>query len=810
MRIGTATLLLFFAVRSLEAQVSVKLLESFEADSSIQHWKLNSAEVSLSTEHATQGSCSARVVFQRKEAQGTWPRIALELGKNVFPERDWIAYEKLEFDIYNQSGHEIRLMAELRDSARSYSRKDFIIQPGELKTCEIPVAQLYREIPPAYLAREEKETPDTVKIVVLLLVPMQPEIEREIFLDNIRLAAEKIEIEEAGLQDDPFGGGKVTVNWRLNRAGRCDLGIYDGQGGLVARRTFYTEKLRWRWDNEKELVTAPPGRYSLRLTVTDFKWNPDAPLVREMGSFEILPEKKRPSTVAWPEPTTRKVMLDDRPSAGSKVLTWEEITTGKSASAPVRIEMASNEYEGAQVVFLARSQPVRLKFAIEALRHEKTGESFPLEGSGIYQVGYLKTKEPVFYDVDFTGWWPDALLPVEQMYAEPDECMPVWINLKSGAGTKPGIYRGRLSVWADSKKAGFIPLEVRVWDATLPTSTTIRTAFATFDNLIDEIYGGNPPQGMIRKYHEFVADHRLNPDNIYRSSPPDIEEVEYFNRRGQLNAFNLMYVGARIENRDRINSDAYLERLAAVLDPYVAELRKRGLTEKAYIYGFDEIGGEMYDMVKRTFAFLKKRYPEIPTMTTGRDASFGIESGLKDEVDIWVPLTPVYDLEKAKATRARGKEVWWYICIAPPHPFANWFIEYPAIEARLLWWMDYQQRVPGFLYYATNLRHHQNELMRLDGHNKTNWIPASWRTANGDGCFIYSGPEGPISTIRFENIRDGIEDTELLYLLEKKLGDKGAAGIGMCNELIKSLTDYTRDVEKFSQVRQRLLEQASR
>jgi hypothetical protein len=193
-------------------------------------------------------------------------------------------------------------------------------------------------------------------------------------------------------------------------------------------------------------------------------------------------------------------------------------------------------------------------------------------------------------------------------------------------------------------------------------------------------------------------------------------------------------------------------------------------------------------------------------MTTGRDPSFGIDSGLADEVDIWVPLTPAYDLQLAQAARNRGKEVWWYICISPPHPYANWFIEYPALEARLIWWMTYQQKVPGFLYYLTNLRHGQSELMRLDGHNKTNWNPASFRTSNGDGCFMYSGPDGPISTIRFENLRDGIEDTELLFLLENHLNDEGTEGSRYCRQLFKSLTEYSDDVEKFSHVRKALLQ----
>ncbi|HLA39096.1 MAG TPA: glycoside hydrolase domain-containing protein, partial [Candidatus Glassbacteria bacterium] len=335
--------------------------------------------------------------------------------------------------------------------------------------------------------------------------------------------------------------------------------------------------------------------------------------------------------------------------------------------------------------------------------------------------------------------------------------------------------------------------------------TTIRTAFTFSDEHLAQLYGGRLPDGLLRRYHQLIADYRLNVDNIYRDSPPDLETVEYFARKGQLNAFNLKYIGGRIERAGDFDNEAYLKSLADQLDPYVEQLRRRGLAHLAYLYGFDEVGGEMFPIVKRTFGFLKKRYPEIPTMTTGYDASYGTDSGLEDEVDIWVPLTPLYDLQRAEATRRRGKEVWWYICISPPHPYANWFIEYPGIEARLLWWMAYQQKAPGFLYYFINLRQNQSELMHLTGHNRTDWNPASWQTANGDGCFIYSSAEGPVSTIRFENIRDGIEDSELLFLLEKRLSDGGDKSRALCGELINSLTDYSIDTEKFAAVRTRLL-----
>ena len=779
------------------------LLAGFEEATALKKWELDNVTGEIVNLHEKEGLASAHLIFKARKEKASSSRALLKLDRSLIPKGDWMPYEELLFDVVNKSEQVIELRAGLTDEGgQRVASGTYLIRPQEKKTCKVPVSHIYRKMTTEYLSREEKGIDESTNVLNFYLLAIA---ENDLFLDNVRLVADEIAIKEADLLDDPFGTGQITVVCNLNRAAQCDAKVLGPGGTVLARHVALTDRLNWRWDDLAQLGTMPPGRYKVALTITDVKWQPDLPLKRSLGSFEIISNNEAANMVAWYVPSTRKVMLHSRPDRDASVSFWQEKGRIIEPEEPCRIEMARNEYEGAQVVFLTRDKTIRLNLRIESLRHKDTGKQFPMEGSGVFQVGYLKTRDPFYYEVDHLGWWPDALLPAEQMYAKPGECMPVWVNLRSRSETEPGLYRGQLVVSVNGVDVGSLPLEVRVYDVPIPTETTIRTAFATYDSLIEEIHGGTLAAGMLRKYHEFVADHRLNVDNIYRSTPPDIETIDYFHKRGQLNAFNLKYIGGRIEAKDRISSQAYLDSLAELLDPYVAELEKRGLAEKAYLYGFDEIGGEMYAGVKTVFGFLKQRYPQIPTMTTGRDPSFGVDSRLENEVDIWVPLTPAYDLELAQAARKRGKEVWWYICISPPHPYANWFIEYPALEARLIWWMTYQQKVPGFLYYLTNLRHGQSELMRLDGHNKTNWNPASWRTANGDGCFMYSGPDGPISTIRFENLRDGIEDTELLFLLENQLGDQGVEGSKYCGKLIKSLTEYTDDDLKFASVRRQIL-----
>ena len=99
--------------------------------------------------------------------------------------------------------------------------------------------------------------------------------------------------------------------------------------------------------------------------------------------------------------------------------------------------------------------------------------------------------------------------------------------------------------------------------------------------------------------------------------------------------------------------------------------------------------------------------------------------------------------------------------------------------------------------------------MRRLAANKTNWDPASYKTNNGAGDLFYAGEDGPITTIRLENVRDGIEDFELLHSLAGVRGDDDQVVRALVADLIRSLTDFERSAERFTQVRIRLLDEAT-
>jgi hypothetical protein len=96
-------------------------------------------------------------------------------------------------------------------------------------------------------------------------------------------------------------------------------------------------------------------------------------------------------------------------------------------------------------------------------------------------------------------------------------------------------------------------------------------------------------------------------------------------------------------------------------------------------------------------------------------------------------------------------------------------IEFPATDHRLMFWQCWKYGAEGFLYWGST--HWDLNTVGEERWPAVPWIPWNRQAGhNGCGYLIYPGPDGtPIGSIRFELIRDGIEDYEYLYLLRDLL-----------------------------------------
>jgi hypothetical protein len=211
--------------------------------------------------------------------------------------------------------------------------------------------------------------------------------------------------------------------------------------------------------------------------------------------------------------------------------------------------------------------------------------------------------------------------------------------------------------------------------------------------------------------------------------------------------------------------------------------------DEAFVYWFDEPSPDQYDFVLNGFKKLKRYCPKIARMLTEQP-----EPQLEGGPNIWCPVSHHYKHEPAEQRRRSGDTFWWYICTGPKAPYCTLFIDHPGTELRVWLWQTWQRNIKGILVWQTN--YWTSSAAYPDQPQNPYEDPMGWRSGystpkgekrawgNGDGRFIYppvaaanadpSGPVlgGPVDSIRWEMLRDGIEDYEYMVILKNLLEAK--------------------------------------
>jgi len=492
-----------------------------------------------------------------------------------------------------------------------------------------------------------------------------------------------------------------------------------------------------------------------------------------------------------------------------------------AATRQVELSLAQNEKESFQIAVLSTKGPLR-KVAVSVGDLKGPGGAvFKHENIDCDVVGYVQTKSQPPYGSPHVGWWPDPILQgLGAVEIAAGDVQTFWVRLRAPRGQPEGVYGGAATVSAEGVAPVMLGLNVRVRRFALADCSPLPMAitFSPEENVIPQTQREQAEWAKSEDYPirawkkhklqwaDFLADYYITYDSLYHHGMPDFEVLTHLQRQGRLGRFNLGYfgdVGPRPEDLTAWKTD-HLPRFRAAY----AKAKELGLLEHAYLYGCDETPAERFLQVQRAAAILKAEFPGVPVMTTTYDQSYGLASPIKS-VDAFCPLTPSFNPAQATAARAAGKQVWWYICCGPHHPYANMFIEYPAIEGRLLMGpMTARQRPDGFLYYEISI---WNSRRPITAGPFTDWEPRSWTTYHGDGSWTCVATDGmPAPTVRLENFRDGLEDFAYVVLLEKLVRQRLAKGDTPSTEeakwlaeaqaalvvppsLVKSMTEYSHD-----------------
>ncbi|HLA41057.1 MAG TPA: glycoside hydrolase domain-containing protein, partial [Candidatus Glassbacteria bacterium] len=374
----------------------------------------------------------------------------------------------------------------------------------------------------------------------------------------------------------------------------------------------------------------------------------------------------------------------------------------------------------------------------------------------------------------------------------PGEVQPVWVTVHVPAGTPAGIYRGTLSISTEAGGRKEIPVRLRVWSFDLPPVPSLKTLTWVGGLPDDTGFQNGRPLSYQKKLamYDLLLSHRLGPGGNLELID---EEIGYCRERG-MNVFLLAVIPNLKRTHQEDYSTEYKEQLARKLKSAVEKFGPRGWLESmAYVYNYDEVDREHWPLARQMYGLVKSVSSELKVIQC-----LNIPEGVRAMAgfaDTWDVYIAQYEKTGVEERVAQGDEAWLAVCCYPVDR-PNFFLEYPAIDGRLIGWICWRTGVSGFEYWSPNHWGENRESPQL----RSNWIANTFLDYNGDGYLTYPGPEGSfLSSVRLENLRDGFEDYEYLKLLERLGGDPQAAGL-----VAASTTEFTSDPELLSRVREEI------
>ena len=520
--------------------------------------------------------------------------------------------------------------------------------------------------------------------------------------------------------------------------------------------------------------------------------------------------------------------------------------SGKSRS-EVDLSCAGNESESFQVVVVPLSETLK-EVALSFTDLSRGNKKISKRNIRWYKVGYVNTKKKL-YPVKYAGWWPDPLTPDEKSDIGNDVYLqPFWVTVTVPPDTAPGEYQGEIKITSANAPCKTLRFNLKVRGFTLPKRSYLKSSFAARDTPSSYVKWGYAKKDDPRLknldmlYRDSLLRHRLSPARIAEKKPKliktasgdykiDFTEFEkaldHYAPLG-LNSFTFGgYWGWRLkktqnftiwnetEDNSRIVTlkvlgTEYKKLMRDYFKNWAEFLKSKGFLDDVYCYIYDEPSRKEKKFVEDLMAVLHSASPRLKTIIPGIP-SRGDKVDDFPYLDIMCPLTSSYDRQLAEQLKKRGRKSWWYVCISPKHPYPNFFIDYPAIDHRILFWMAWKYGIEGMLYWQTTF------WRRVDPWKDSE----TFSTVHGDGCLFYPSKTFPIKvvpTIRLENIRDGVEDYDYHAILRENLALLQKKGVAIppklreeCEELldipddiVETLTKYTKSPEKLRARRERL------
>jgi len=439
--------------------------------------------------------------------------------------------------------------------------------------------------------------------------------------------------------------------------------------------------------------------------------------------------------------------------------------------------------------------------------------------------------------------FPDFLMPEMEIDVPGKTIKAFWISISIPEECLAGDYESLIRVKCDQGERS-LPLQLKVYPFNLPKERHLKvTEWYTTDHFkkfhdIDEKYS-EKWFNMLRRYADNMVQHRQNVFQVPMSSigisqSGDGTFLFDFTRFDQIaqvfwdtGKMDFLETGelARFGDKGWSDTEIHLRSfeltdlksgqkitlpgdgvIPHLLPAFENHLKEKGWLSKALFHIKDEPSLHNAIAWAEMSRYMHRYAPDLRRI----DA---IETSYILDEDILEIAVPKLDAFRSwhpsfEEWADRGNELWFYtVGIYQGSLLPNKTIDVPLIDARLLHWLNYRFDATGYLHWGWNQWYTSDPFIEIGEHV-------------GDGWHVYPSKDGVINSLRWEQMRNGIQDYEYFVMLEDKIGhlkdslgasfdwiDPKQRGKEIAAQVVPDLKEHTHDPDLLYKAKREVLKE---
>lgn len=505
-----------------------------------------------------------------------------------------------------------------------------------------------------------------------------------------------------------------------------------------------------------------------------------------------------------------------------------------------------NEIVSAQCVVKANENLKRVAVSVGPLTLVERSVSIPPDAVEWNFVGSILIEEntPKYRKSDLIrpapARFPDYLAEDREISLEQDNYRAVFLTIRIPRNAAAGRYEGKVTIESDRGNHS-LPLRLHVYPLTLPDERHLMVTKWYSTSKFKQFHGIDSSDSdrfyeMLGVYARNMADHRQNvfrvsldlvasqrdrggefkfdfskfdrwADVFWSTGRMDLLETGFVARFGEggwaSREVVLRDFRVRDESTGRTISVPGKEFLPRFLPAIEDHLREKGWLEKTVFHIADEPSNHNVMSWREASDFVHRCGPGLRRM----DA---IETPhCLGRLEIWVPkldhLATWYDAYRD--AQKRGNELWFYtVGIFQKGSLPNKTADVALIESRVLHWLNYRFALKGYLHWGFNSW--TDDPFEAPGRHR------------GDGWQVYPKKDGLLCSLRWEQMRNGLQDYEYLWMLEDKIAkikaglsdrlsiiEPSRRGVEIASQVVRSFDTYNKDPNELYAAKKQIIDE---